>query len=61
VEPVAGLGDGAYYLGYKGKAEVRAMVGETELAVSLSGSLPSDTDAKTMALNLAKAAFAKLR
>ena len=61
VEPVAGLGDGAYYLGYKGKAEVRAMVGETELAVSLSGSLPADGDAKTMAVNLAKAAFTKLR
>lgn len=61
VEPVAGLGDDAYYLSYSGKAEVRTMVGETELAVSLSGSLPPEADAKTMALSLAHAAIAKLR
>jgi hypothetical protein len=61
VEPLAGLGDAAYYMSYKGKAELRTMVGETELAVSLSGSLPPEADAKAMALNLAKAAVAKLR
>jgi hypothetical protein len=61
VEPILGLGDDAYYLSYSGKAEVRVIVGETELAVSLSGSLPQEADAKTMALNLAKAATAKLR
>ena len=61
VEPVSGLGDDAYYLSYAGKAEVRTMVGETELAVSLSGSLPPEADAKMMALRLAKAAVAKLR
>jgi hypothetical protein len=37
------------------------MVGETELAISLSGSLPPEPDAKTMALKLTKAAVAKLR
>jgi hypothetical protein len=61
VEPIAGLGDDAYSLSYSGKAEVRAMVGETELVVSLSGSLPPETEAKTMAQSLAKAAVAKLR
>jgi hypothetical protein len=61
VERVPDLGDDAYYLSYSGKAEVRAMVGETELAISLSGSLPPEPDAKTMALKLTKAAVAKLR
>ena len=61
IEPLKGLGDDAYYMTYNGKAEVRTMVGEIELAVSLSGSLPPDPEAKTMALNLAKAAAAKLR
>ena len=61
VEPISGLGDDAYYLSYSGKAEVRAMVGETELAVSLSGSLPPEPDAKNLALGLAKAARNKLK
>lgn len=60
VERISGVGDDAYYLIYNGKVEVRAMRGETELAVSLSGSLPPDADAKTMALGIAKAAAAKL-
>jgi hypothetical protein len=60
VERISGLGDDAYYLIYKGKVEVRALRGDKELAVSLSGSLPSDTEAKKMALSLAKAALAKL-
>jgi hypothetical protein len=60
VARVSGLGDEAYYLIYKGKAEVRALRGETELAVSLSGSLPSDMDAKKVALSVAKAALNKL-
>jgi hypothetical protein len=61
VEPISGLGDDAYYLSYSGKAEVRAMVGETELAVSLSGSLPPEPDAKKLTLGLAKAARNKLK
>jgi hypothetical protein len=61
VEPISGLGDDAYHLSYSGKAEVRAMVGETELAVSLSGSLPPELDVKKLALGLAKAAVAKLK
>ena len=61
IEPVPSLGDDAYFLSYRGRAEVRVMSGETELVVSLSGSLPSEQDAKQMALNLARAAFAKLR
>jgi hypothetical protein len=61
VEPLSGLGDDAYYLTYSGKAEARAMVGEIELAISLSGSLPPDEEAKTIALNIAKAAAAKLK
>lgn len=60
VERVSGLGDDAYYLTYKGKVELRALRGETELAVSLSGSLPPDAEAKKMALGIAKAAMAKL-
>ena len=60
VERVSGLGDDAYYLIYKGKVELRTIRGETELAVSLSGSLPPDGEAKKMALNIAKAAAAKL-
>jgi hypothetical protein len=61
VERVSDLGDDAYSLSYSGKMEVRTMVGETELAVSLSGSLPPEADAKKMALSLAKAGVAKLR
>jgi len=40
--------------------ELRALRGETELAVSLSGSLPPNAEAKKMALSIAKAAAAKL-
>ena len=61
IERLSGLGDDAYYMSYSGKAEARAMLGETELAVSLSGGLPPDQDAKKMAVDLAKAAAAKLR
>ena len=61
IEPVPNLGDDAYFFSYKGRVEVRVMAGETELVVSLSGSLPSAPDAQQMALNLARAAFAKLR
>ena len=61
IEPLSGLGDDAYYMTYSGKAEARVMVGQIELAVSLSGKLPPDPDAKRMTLNLAKAAAAKLR
>lgn len=61
IDRLSGLGDDAYYMSYSGKAEVRAMLGETELAVSLSGALPPDAEAKKMAVNLAKAAVANLR
>ena len=61
VEPMSGLGDAAYSLSYKGRMEVRAMLGETELAISLSGPLPADAEARKMALALAKAALAKLK
>ena len=61
VESVTGLGEGAYTLSYSGKMEARAMVGEIELVVSLSGSLPPDADAKKMAIALTKAAAAKLK
>jgi hypothetical protein len=60
VERVSGLGDDAYYLIYNGKVELRALRGETELAVSLSGSLPPDAEAKKAALGIAKAAASKL-
>ena len=60
VERVPGLGDDAYYLIDKTKVSLRVMRGEMELAVSLSGSLPADAEAKKMALNVAKAAVAKL-
>lgn len=60
IERLSGLGDDAYFMSYSGKAEVRAIIGEKELAVSLSGSLPPEADAKKMALGLAKAAVAKL-
>lgn len=60
VERVSGLGDDAYYLVYNGKVELRALRGETELAVSLSGSVPPDAEAKKVALSIAKAAAAKL-
>ncbi|HSQ29744.1 MAG TPA: hypothetical protein VLN49_07840 [Gemmatimonadaceae bacterium] len=61
IERLSGIGDDAYYMSSRGTAEVRAMVGETDLAVSLSGSLPPELDAKKMAVSLAKAAVAKLR
>src|SRR5947207_4773275 len=61
VERISGLGDDAYYLVDNDKVEVRALRGDTELAVSLSGSLPSVPEAKKMALNLAKAAVGKLQ
>ena len=60
VERVSGVGDDAYFLTSNGKVELRAMRGETELAVSLSGSVPPDAEAKKMALGIAKAAAAKL-
>ena len=60
IERVSGVGDDAYYLIYNGKVELRALRGETELAVSLSGSLPPNAEAKKMALSIAKAAAAKL-
>ena len=60
IEPLSGLGDDAYFMSYSGKAEVRVLVGEGELAVSLSGSLPPEADAKKLALNLAKAVVARL-
>ena len=60
VERVSGLGDDAYYLIYNGKVEVRAMRGETELAVSLSGSLPPAAESKKMALAIARVAVSKL-
>jgi hypothetical protein len=59
IEP-SGIGDDAYFMSYSGKAEVRVIVGEGELVVSLSGSLPPEADAKKIALNLTKAAVAKL-
>ncbi|HWJ15667.1 MAG TPA: hypothetical protein VNS10_18135, partial [Gemmatimonadaceae bacterium] len=55
IERVSGVGDDAYYLIYNGKVELRALRGETELAVSLSGSLPPNAEAKKMALSIAKA------
>jgi len=61
IERISGLGDDAYYMTYNGKAEARAMVGEIELAISLSGKIPPDAEAKTLALNLAKTAVAKLK
>src|SRR5205814_6792513 len=42
VERISNLADDAYYLTYNGKVELRALRGETELAVSLSGSLPPE-------------------
>jgi len=61
IERIPGLADDAYFLIYNGKVEMRALRGETELAVSLSGSLPPDVEAKKkMALAIAKAAAAKL-
>ena len=60
VERVSGLGDDAYYLIYNGKVEVRAMRGEMELAVSLSGSLPPAAESKKMALAIARVAVSKL-
>ena len=61
IERLPGLGDDAYYMTYRGKAEARVMLGETELAVSLSGELPPEPGAKKMAVSLAKAAVAKLQ
>jgi len=60
IQPISGLGDNAYFMSYSGKAEVRTIVGEKELAVSLSGSLPPDPEAKQMAINVAKAGLVKL-
>ncbi len=60
VERVSGLADDAYYLIHNGKVEVRAMRGDMELAVSLSGSLPPDPEARKIALSIAKAAADKL-
>ena len=60
VEGVSGLGDEAYYLIDKGKVQLWALRGELELVVSLSGSLPPDTEAKKMALAIAKVVAAKL-
>jgi len=60
VESISGLGDEAYYLVYKGKVEVRSLHGDKDLAVSLSGSLPPDAEAKKIALAIAKAVAAKL-
>lgn len=61
IEHLSGLRDDAYYMSYSGKAEARVLLGEKELVVSLSGSLPSEPDAKRMAVNIATAAAAKLR
>lgn len=61
IEPISGLGDEAYYMTYNGKAEARAMLGEIELAISLSGKIPPDSEAKKIAVTLAKAALAKLK
>jgi hypothetical protein len=60
VERISGLGDDAYYLVDKNGVQVRALRGETELAVSLSGSVPPTPEAKNIALNIAKATLAKL-
>jgi len=60
VERVSGLGDDAYFLTYNGKVELRAMRGDMEWAVSLSGKLPPDAEAKKMALAIAKVAATKL-
>ena len=60
VERVSGLGDDAYYLIYNGKVEARAMRGEMELAVSLSGSLPPAAESKKIALAIARVAVSKL-
>lgn len=60
IEPLTGLGDDAYFMSYSGKAEVRALVGAGELAVSLSGALPPEPEAKNLAVKLAKAAIARL-
>ena len=60
IEHLTGVGDNVYFLSYIGKAKVRTIVGEKELAVSLSGSLPPEPEAKKMAINLAKASLAKL-
>jgi len=61
IEPISGLGDDAYYMTYNGKAEARAMLGEIELAISLSGKIPPDAEAKKLAISLANAALAKLK
>jgi len=61
IEPLTGLGDDAYYMTHNGRVEARAMLGETEIAVSLSGSIPPEPDAKKMAASLAKSVLAKLK
>jgi hypothetical protein len=60
VEHISGLGDDAYYLVDKSGVQVRALRGGTEVAVSLSGSVPPTPEAKQIALNIAKATLAKL-
>ena len=61
IEPFKDLGDEAYYKIYSGKVEARAILGEIEVAISLSGPTPPEAEAKTMAFNLAKAVVAKLK
>jgi len=60
VERISGLGEDAYYLVDKNGLQVRALRGETELAVSLSGSVPPTPEAKTIAFNIAKTVIGKL-
>ena len=60
VERISGLGEDAYYLVDKNGLQVRALRGETELAVSLSGSVPPTPESKKIAFNIAKAAIGKL-
>lgn len=67
VEPIAGLGDDAYYLLDKSRVKVTALVGQNELTIALTkismlpGEMPPEPAAKAMALTLAKAAVARLR
>jgi hypothetical protein len=67
VETVSGLGDAAYFLMDKDRVKVTTLVGQNELTIALAkismlpGELPPEPTAKAMALNLAKAAAAKLR
>jgi len=61
IETIKDLGDEAYYKIYSGTVEARAILGEVELAISLTGPVPPEAEAKTMAFNLAKAVIAKLK